>query len=63
MEIKQAQPSKNPVAAAVAAAMVNEPRSIPFSQEAEEACIGAVLIAPNYYYEVALLLEVNDFDL
>jgi replicative DNA helicase len=61
MEIKQAQPNKNPVAAAVVAAMVNEPRSIPFSQEAEEACIGAVLIAPNYYYEVALLLEVNDF--
>jgi replicative DNA helicase len=37
------------------------PISVPHSREAEEAVIGAVLINPEAYHEVAAFLQVEDF--
>lgn len=34
---------------------------VPYSQEAEEACIGAVIINPSMYYTVAAFLKAEDF--
>jgi replicative DNA helicase len=38
-----------------------EPQGLPHSREAEEAVLGAVLINPEAYYELAQLLEADDF--
>ena len=35
--------------------------SIPHSREAEEAVVGAVLINPEVYYDVAQFLQADDF--
>ena len=37
------------------------PQVVPQSREAEEAVIGAVLINPDAYYDVAQFLQANDF--
>ena len=37
------------------------PQVVPHSQEAEEAVIGAVMINPEAYYDVAQFLQANDF--
>lgn len=37
------------------------PQLVPHSREAEEAVIGAVLINPEAYYDVAQFLQVDDF--
>ena len=34
---------------------------IPYNREAEEAVIGAVLINPDAYHEVAAFLQADDF--
>lgn len=39
----------------------NAPQIVPHSREAEEAVIGAVLINPEAYYEVAQFLKADDF--
>lgn len=41
--------------------MMNTPGDVPFSQEAEEAVIGAVLINPNSFLTVAAFLTAEDF--
>ena len=35
--------------------------SIPHNREAEEAVVGAVLINPEVYYDVAQFLQADDF--
>lgn len=40
---------------------VNESQVVPHSREAEEAVIGAVLINPESYYDVAQFLQADDF--
>ncbi|MCJ7716032.1 MAG: hypothetical protein MUO54_05885, partial [Anaerolineales bacterium] len=37
------------------------PQLVPHSREAEEAVIGAVLINPEAYYDVAQFLQADDF--
>src|SRR5512136_41099 len=37
------------------------PQVVPLSREAEEAVIGAVLINPEAYYDVAQFLDADDF--
>jgi replicative DNA helicase len=37
------------------------PQVVPHSQEAEEAVLGAVMINPEAYYDVAQFLQANDF--
>jgi replicative DNA helicase len=39
----------------------NSPIPLPYSREAEEAVIGAVLINPEAYHEVAAFLRAEDF--
>ena len=43
--------------------MTNQPleQSVPFSPEAEEAVLGAILTDPNIYYNVAAFLKDEDF--
>jgi replicative DNA helicase len=38
-----------------------QPRLVPHSREAEEAILGAILINPNSYYDVAEVLQASDF--
>ncbi|HEX2979113.1 MAG TPA: DnaB-like helicase N-terminal domain-containing protein, partial [Anaerolineaceae bacterium] len=40
---------------------VAEPQVVPHSREAEEAVLGAVLINPETYYDVAQFLQADDF--
>lgn len=42
-------------------APVEEPKGLPHSREAEEAVIGAVLINPETYFDVAQFLRPDDF--
>ncbi len=37
------------------------PPAIPFSRQAEEALLGAVLINPDAYFDVAHFLHADDF--
>jgi replicative DNA helicase len=49
-------PSEAPTAPAT-----SSPAAIPHSREAEEAVVGAVLINPEAYYDVAQFLQADDF--
>ena len=49
-------PSEAPTAPAT-----SSPTAIPHSREAEEAVVGAVLINPEAYYDVAQFLQADDF--
>ncbi len=42
-------------------APVAETQAVPFSREAEEAVLGAVLINPEAYYDVAQFIQAEDF--
>lgn len=46
---------------ASAAPAAPTPTAVPHSREAEEAVVGAVLINPEVYYDVAQFLEADDF--
>jgi replicative DNA helicase len=37
------------------------PQLVPHSREAEEAVVGAILINPEAYYDVAQFLQADDF--
>src|SRR5512141_3475279 len=44
-----------------AAPTTQSPTAVPHSREAEEAVVGAVLINPEVYYDVAQFLQADDF--
>jgi replicative DNA helicase len=44
-----------------AAPAATSPTAVPHSREAEEAVVGAVLINPEVYYDVAQFLQADDF--
>ncbi|HEX2698053.1 MAG TPA: DnaB-like helicase N-terminal domain-containing protein, partial [Anaerolineales bacterium] len=44
-----------------AAPVASTPSAVPHSREAEEAVVGAVLINPEVYYDVAQFLQADDF--
>src|SRR3990172_5104755 len=37
------------------------PTAVPYSREAEQAVVGAVLINPEVYYDIAQFLRADDF--
>jgi len=45
----------------VSAPTAQSPSAVPHSREAEEAVVGAVLINPEVYYDVAQFLQADDF--
>ncbi|HTP01480.1 MAG TPA: replicative DNA helicase [Anaerolineales bacterium] len=50
------------IASEVATAPISpSPTAVPHSREAEEAVVGAVLINPEVYYDVAQFLQADDF--
>src|SRR5512141_2958789 len=44
-----------------AAPTTQSPTAVPHSREAEEAVVGAVLINPEVYYDIAQFLQADDF--
>ncbi|MCJ7533878.1 MAG: hypothetical protein MUO64_22985, partial [Anaerolineales bacterium] len=40
---------------------IPEPQVVPHSRESEDAVIGAILINPEAYYDVAQFLQPDDF--
>lgn len=60
MDIKQARPNKQEQKTQ-AAAMVNTPLSLPFDEETEAACLGAIIVNPHYWYDASQYLVPDDF--